>query len=170
MSVGCIGHLQHTIFKTMNEAVLEYMLDMDIDLACGNSFQCIILTTIRDKRYASVDRLLWYGANCNDVQVLTYAVSSAYPPVLQVLLYRCLHIDLYGLLPDNDTLIKKAARTGDLAMVKMLIQHGFTIDSTPPSWDQSALYEAVKNNHLDLVRYLLTKGAALHLHHPQGMT
>lgn len=66
MSVGCIGHLQHTIFKTMNEPVLEYMLDMDIDLACGN----IILTAIIDKRYASVDRLLWDGANCNDVSSL----------------------------------------------------------------------------------------------------
>ena len=52
-----------------------------------------------------------------------------------------------------------ASRKGDLAAVKQLIEKGAAIE-TKTAYGQTPLYVAAMNNHEDVVRFLLEKGAS----------
>ena len=51
-----------------------------------------------------------------------------------------------------------ASRAGDLAGVKTAIEHGAALEAKTP-YGQTALYLSAMNGHLEVVRYLLEKGA-----------
>jgi hypothetical protein len=58
----------------------------------------------------------------------------------------------------NEELLN-ASRRGDLAAVKQLIEKGAAIETKTP-YGQTPLYIAAMNNHEDVVRFLLEKGAS----------
>lgn len=64
---------------------------------------------------------------------------------------------LFAADPDGDLLA--AARSGDLAAVKQLIEKGAAVEAKTP-YGQTALYLAAMNGHEEVVRFLLEKGAS----------
>lgn len=61
----------------------------------------------------------------------------------------------------RDNAITAAAANGRLGTVKLLLQHGADINSRLGPNGTTPLYEAVRHNHVETVRFLLEKGAAL---------
>lgn len=60
-----------------------------------------------------------------------------------------------------DDAITTAARNGDVGILKILLQHGADINSRLGHHATTPLYQAVRSNRADTVRFLLKKGAAL---------
>ncbi len=60
---------------------------------------------------------------------------------------------------DDSRDLKLAARSGDLAAVKRLVEAGTPVDQ-PDDWGTTALYLASRHGRVDVVKYLLAKGAS----------
>ena len=60
-----------------------------------------------------------------------------------------------------DDAITAAARYGHLGTLKIILQHGADINSRLGHHNTTPLYQAVRSNRADTVRFLLEKGAAL---------
>src|SRR5262249_24478167 len=67
---------------------------------------------------------------------------------------------LFAASLDEDLL--DAARKGDLASVKALVEKGAAIETKTP-YGQTALYLAAMNGHADVVQFLLDKGASTNI-------
>jgi ankyrin repeat protein len=130
-----------------------------------------------------VEQLLAKGANPNahgsrGQTALMWAVSQKHPDVVKVLLAR--HADLqlrsdtwtdvmavppHGYLPYNkaiphggETALMFAARVGDLASAKLLVDAGARV-SDADAWGVSATTLAAHSGFRDMVEFLLDKGA-----------
>lgn len=65
------------------------------------------------------------------------------------------------LCPYWDDAMTAAAKRGHLGTVKILLEHGAEIDSRLGRYSATPLYEAAEHNHVDMVRFLLGRGASL---------
>ena len=54
-----------------------------------------------------------------------------------------------------------AARVGSLDAVTLLLDRGPTIDATDATYQQTALMVAVRENHPDIVKLLIARGASV---------
>jgi ankyrin repeat protein len=61
--------------------------------------------------------------------------------------------------PAGETPLMAAARVGVVDAVTMLLEKGATLDATDPSFAQTALIVAVRENRPEVVRLLITRGA-----------
>ncbi len=59
----------------------------------------------------------------------------------------------------GDLPLVRAARNGNLEIVKLLVEHGATIDIGKERGERTALIEAAGQGHVDVVKFLLEKGA-----------
>jgi ankyrin repeat protein len=59
----------------------------------------------------------------------------------------------------GDTPLSAAAEYGNLAMVKLLVEHGATVDAGKEKGDRTPLMEASGQGHAEVVQYLIAKGA-----------
>src|SRR5512134_1587412 len=60
---------------------------------------------------------------------------------------------------DQNTDLLSSARTGDLAVVKALVEKGADLETKTP-YGQTPLYLAAMNGHSEVVAFLLDKGAS----------
>ncbi|KAL9125055.1 MAG: hypothetical protein Q9217_005682 [Psora testacea] len=63
--------------------------------------------------------------------------------------------------PYWDDAITAAAKKGHFGTVEILLEHGAEVDSRLGKDDSTPLYEAAKHNRVDMVRFLLSRGASL---------
>ena len=63
--------------------------------------------------------------------------------------------------PDGETALMTAARTGSVAAVKILLDHGATVDAKEGVRGQTALMWAVVESHPEVVRLLHQRGASI---------
>jgi uncharacterized protein len=61
--------------------------------------------------------------------------------------------------PDGEAALMAAARTGKVAAIKELLDHGVDVNAKESLRGQTALMGAVLENHLDAAKYLLERGA-----------
>jgi ankyrin repeat protein len=59
----------------------------------------------------------------------------------------------------GDLPLVRAARSGNLEIVRLLIEHGATVDIGKESGDRTPLLEAAGQGHVDVVKLLISKGA-----------
>jgi ankyrin repeat protein len=59
----------------------------------------------------------------------------------------------------GDTPLMVAARNGNLEIVKLLIEHGATIDLGKEAGERTPLLEAAGQGHVEILKYLIAKGA-----------
>jgi ankyrin len=67
--------------------------------------------------------------------------------------------DPNALDPAGETPLMNAARVGSLEALTLLLDRGATIDATDATYQQTALMVAVRQNHPDIVKVLLARGA-----------
>ena len=63
-----------------------------------------------------------------------------------------------------------AADTGQLKMVRMLLEHGANVDNRGGDLEQDALMAASIQGHYEIAQLLLENGAEFHIPDKQGMT
>ena len=63
--------------------------------------------------------------------------------------------------PAGDTPLMNAARVGNLDAVTVLLDRGATLDATDATYQQTALMVAVRENHPDVVKHLIARGASV---------
>lgn len=63
-------------------------------------------------------------------------------------------------LTPNDTLLHKAARSGNREIIKLIVDHGANVNARDSALN-SPLYYAVINQHIELVHYFLLNGAEI---------
>lgn len=62
-------------------------------------------------------------------------------------------------LPGGETTLMAAARTGSAQLVELLLDHGADIAATGPSFGETALMVAAIEDHPDVIRVLVARGA-----------
>ena len=62
-------------------------------------------------------------------------------------------------LPDGETILMTAARSGSPEVVELLIQRGANVAATEPSFGETALMVAAMANHAGVIQVLLKHGA-----------
>ena len=63
-----------------------------------------------------------------------------------------------------------AARVGNVDAVKTLLDHGATVDTRDPAFQQTALMMAVREDHPDVVKLLVDRGANVNVQTRTGAT
>jgi ankyrin repeat protein len=105
---------------------------------------------------------------------LWFAIQSNRPDIVELLLEQ--HADPDALVmtePDlsqyggNITPLKLAVLLANQRIAQMLISSGAQVDSKGPA-ARTALYEAVRDAHLDLIRFLIENGAAVNIRDKEG--
>jgi ankyrin repeat protein len=142
-----------------------------------------LMVAARSGHATVVERLLASGAAVNaraarGQTALMWAVSQKHPAVVKILLSRGADVDLRSNAasevmavsphghPDynraipfgNDTAMMFAARVGDLASAKLLVEAGASVNDAD-AWDVSALVLAAHSGFGELVEFLLEQGA-----------
>ena len=121
----------------------------------------------------TIETLFSIGFNANQpirgYTPLWFAIQSNRPDIVELLLEQ--HADPNALVmtePDlsqyggNITPLKLAVLLDNQRIANMLISSGAQVDLKGPS-GRTALYEAVRDCHLDLIRFLIENGAAVNL-------
>ncbi|HVH28006.1 MAG TPA: ankyrin repeat domain-containing protein [Vicinamibacterales bacterium] len=72
--------------------------------------------------------------------------------------------------PTGETPLMEAARVGTLGAVKLLLERGAVLDARDPAFEQTALMVAVRENHPDVVAFLVERGADVNARTRTGAT
>lgn len=112
----------------------------------------LVLTLL--KRGARVNARNRYGSS-----PLSEAVRVANPELVGILLEA--GADAGAANADGQTPLLLAARTGNVAVAELLVRHGADVNAREHFKDQSALMWAAAEGHAEMVRFLISKGAAL---------
>jgi ankyrin len=72
--------------------------------------------------------------------------------------------------PAGETPLMSASRVGSLAAVTLLLDRGATIDATDATYQQTALMVAVRENHPEIVKHLISRGASVNARTRIGRT
>jgi ankyrin repeat protein len=142
-----------------------------------------LMVAARSDKPAVVEALIAKGANLNargtrGQTALMWAASQEHPDVVKTLLVHgadihaksdvwseMMAVPPHGYLPNNrmiphggDTALMFAARSGDLASAKLLVEAGANVNDAD-AWGVSATALAAHSDFTDLVEFLLDKGA-----------
>src|SRR5712691_8748507 len=112
------------------------------------------LATVRLLMAAGADAKL---ANRYGVTPLFLACSNGNAAMIKLLLDA--GADPNASDPTGETSLMTAARVGTLDAVKVLLDGGATLDATDPMFQQTALMVAVRENHPDVVKFFVERGA-----------
>jgi len=126
----------------------------------------------------TIETLFSIGFNANQpirgYSPLWFAIQSNRADVVELLLEQ--HADPNALVmtePDlsqyggNITPLKLAALMDNQRIASLLISSGAKVDAKGPS-GRTALYEAVRDGHLDFIRFLIETGAAVNIRDKEG--
>jgi ankyrin repeat protein len=126
----------------------------------------------------TIETLFSIGFNANQpirgYTPLWFAIQSNRPDIVELLLEQ--HADPDALVmtePDltqyggNITPLKLAVLLDNQRIAQMLISSGAKVDAKGPS-GRTALYEAVRDGHLDFIRFLIETGAAVNIRDKEG--
>jgi outer membrane protein assembly factor BamB len=72
------------------------------------------------------------------------------------------HLSAAQLPPAQEEALREAARQGDLARVTALVETGVAVDA-PTRYGATPLFYAAERGHLDIVRFLIARGASVHI-------
>ena len=78
--------------------------------------------------------------------------------------------DVNAFDPANETPLMAVARVGNLDAVRVVLEHGATLDAKDPQFEQTALMVAVRENHPQVVRLLIELGANVNAKTRMGVT
>jgi len=142
-----------------------------------------LMVAARSGKAAVVDQLIAKGANVNahgtrGQTALMWAVAQEHPDVVKTLLLRgadihaksgvyqeMMAVPPHGYLPNNrliphggDTALMFAARVGDVASAKLLVEAGANVNDAD-AWGVSATALAAHSDFVELVEFLLDRGA-----------
>jgi ankyrin repeat protein len=109
------------------------------------------------KAGASVDAVNRYG-----VSALSLAASNGSPDILAQLFAAGAHLQRADqTLPDGQTVLMLAARTGNVPSIQLLLEHGAQVDARETRTGTTALVWAVIDDRADAVRALIKAGASV---------
>jgi ankyrin repeat protein len=105
---------------------------------------------------------LWFAIQSNRADVVELLLEQHADPNALVMTES--DLSQYG---GNITPLKLAVLLANQRIAQMLISSGAQVDSRGPS-GRTALYEAVRDSHLDLIRFLIENGAAVNIRDNEG--
>src|SRR4029078_10740199 len=70
--------------------------------------------------------------------------------------------DANAVLPEGETVLMPAARTGSVESMNLLLDHGAKVDARDKWYGESALMWAAAENHGEAVNVLIAHGAPVH--------
>ncbi len=106
------------------------------------------LISFADSRLPPPDYPLLEAVKKNDVQAVRAILGASAGNH---------EINLRGVT--GDLPLVRAARNGNLEIVRMLVEHGAAIDIGKESGDRTPLIEAAGQGHVEIVKFLMAKGA-----------
>jgi ankyrin repeat protein len=105
---------------------------------------------------------LWFAIQSNRADVVELLLEQHADPNARVMTQP--DLSQYG---GNITPLKLAVLLANQQIAQMLISSGAQVDAIGPS-GRTALYEAVRDSHLDLMRFLIENGAAVNVRDKEG--
>jgi len=105
---------------------------------------------------------LWFAIQSNRTDVVELLLEEHADP--NALVMSGTDLSQYG---GNITPLKLAVLLDNHRIASMLISAGAQVDAKGPS-GRTALYEAVRDGHLDLIRFLIETGAAVNIRDKEG--
>ena len=100
-------------------------------------------------------------ANRYGVTAAALAAENGNAEIMQLIL--AAGVDANQSMPEGETLLMTAARTGDAATIRTLLEQGADPNHREESRGQTALMWAASENNADAIRVLLEFGAKVHL-------
>lgn len=154
--------------------ILEMGVDMNAEFTKDTIAEAICVAAAGG--HLGVVRLLVEHGVAHDVDVqrsfryqapLYHAASGGNLHVVEWLIQSGVNVNLPA--SNGWTALEVAAEKGHVQILEELILHGADINARPASrWDRTALQAAVRGRHLEIVRFLIEKGANLNT--PGGWT
>jgi ankyrin repeat protein len=105
---------------------------------------------------------LWFAIQSNRVDIVELLLEQHADP--DALVMTGVDLSQYG---GNITPLKLAVLLDNQRIAQMLISSGAQVDSKGPA-GRTALYEAVRDAHLDLIRFLIENGAVVNIRDKEG--
>src|SRR5688572_14901706 len=118
--------------------------------------------SVREDDLATARLLLGAGANAKlanryGVTPLFLACANGNEAMIRLLLDA--GADPNAADPTGETPLMAAARVGTLGAVKLLLERGSVLEAKDPAFQQTALMVAVRENHPEVVAFLVEQGA-----------
>ncbi len=161
----------------MKLLLLSLLLSLQI-LPAENAAGQMYVKAAKEGDLKTIETLLSIGFSANQpikgYTPLWFAIQSNRTDVVELLLEQ--HADPNALVmtePDlsqyggNITPLKLAVLMDNQRIASMLISSGAKVDGKGPS-GHTALYEAVRDGHLDFIRFLIETGAAVNIRDAEG--
>lgn len=149
------------------KSLKDYLTNSSEKLPSG-----IIQSAMFDNKYDLIDILVEHGGDVNAVDddgytALAFGVIGNSVDAIKKLLEYNVDVNQKftspdGHIGDDSTALIVASVEGDLEIVKLLIDSGANIYATDYE-GYSALTHAVKNEHRDIIEYLLSKNASIYV-------
>jgi len=146
-------------------AAIRALIGQKVDVnAAGTDGTPALHWVVRVDDVATARLLLDAGAQASlpnryGLTPLTIAASMGSAPMLGVLLDA--GADVNALDPAGETPLMGASRVGSLDAVTLLLDRGAKVDAIDTTYQQTALMVAVRENHPEVVRLLVARGAAI---------
>jgi ankyrin repeat protein len=126
---------------------------------------------VKNKNYTILSLLLDAGQNINQISLNPFYAPPSATTALEIAVQDSNHEMITFLLnagadPSLDSSIAYAAKASDVGLVSTLLQEGADIDhvsgsdtESPNDYNTNALYHAVLENNLGMIRFLINQGA-----------
>lgn len=144
--------------------ILTSILEAGADINAPSSLEIGITAleaSVESKDSELVSLLLRKGANPNHRTLEYTAIGAAIEEesVEILLLLIAAGADINTCVLDGQTAIEAAASQGSMVCVEALVDAGVNIDRDAPSTSMTVLQLAAKRGHLEMLKFLMTKGA-----------
>lgn len=159
-------------------SILHYLVENGADVneqleVYGNATPLIMSVEGVKVDKATVELLLEHGADVNAGQqsgrmALTRAMEFQHYDVAEMLLERGANPNVGSPLNTSSSPISMAVTSGNIQLLELLLAHGATLAGSGCAVEPSLLGSAAINQHVEMVQYLLDRGADPKVRTPCG--